>query len=175
MPEPDEKNTFVGKVKIMLGACPANIDKHGLIESIKLAQDRIKKVLDGGEILRKFGENGGLIPKLRQLNDKLGEVLNVLDDVDKICQDIEALNRIYYAMVYISPDDFRNNPEKTAKAFDEFFLGVGRLCRLTPILKPYQQFFEGFGNFYTPFAKLRARKEGEVYTDKKGGSNYAGE
>jgi hypothetical protein len=175
MADSNEKQGFREKVTIMLGACPANIDKEQLVASIRLAQERIHSVLQGGEILSGFEKNGGSLNKLQRLNDQLGGVLNALEKVDNVCKDIEALQSIYGAMVDISPDDFRSDPRKTAKAFDKLFVGLGRLCRLTTVLKPYEQFFESFGGFYKSFAELRLRKEAEVYTDQKGGRNYAGE
>lgn len=174
MPDIIEKPTFKEKVKIMLGYCPANIDKTELIGSISEAQEKISWVLTGGEILQGFQKNGGSIEKLKELNTKLGEIKEKLDTVDDICKDIIALQKIHHAMADITHDDFRKDPIKAAKAFDEFFIGIGRICRLTPILKPYQQFFEGF-NLFQPFAQLRLRKESEVYTDKIGGRNYAGQ
>lgn len=167
--------TWKETVQLMLGACPANIDKDDLIASVKEAQEKIDLVLQGGELLNGYQKNGGSIAKLKSANGKLGEFLEALDKVDTICKDIKALNDIHDAMANISPDDFRNDPKKAAKAFDKFFVGLARFCRFAEILKPYGQFFESFTGFFETFADLRLRKEAEVYTDKPGGRNYAGQ
>jgi hypothetical protein len=170
----EEKQGLWGNIQIALGYCPANLDKHSLVAAIKDAQGKIGYVLLGGDVLQGFQKNGGSIEKLTEMNNKLGEVLEKLDKIDEICKDIIAMQKIHYALTAVTTEDFRNDPMKAAKAFDGFFNGLSRICRLTPILKPYQDFFERF-NLFEPFARLRLRKESEVYIDKRGGRFYAGD
>jgi hypothetical protein len=174
MAEAERDTSFQYGVKKFVGSCPATLDLESLICSIELAQNRMELVLQGGEILSNYLKVGVTLDKLKEANGKLGQVVEVLNGLKEFGKDLEAMKNIHAAMAGISPDDFRNDPDKAAKAFDKFFVGLARVCRFTQALKPYQQFFESFGTFFQAFANLRKRKEAEVYPEKKGGSNFAG-
>jgi hypothetical protein len=163
------------RVAVTLTACAQNTTLDDLLALLEFVRDKARQASNDGNMLAKWARPGAARQKLEEASEKLDELSKALTRVDTVAKDIRALCQIFNALYTIEPDDFRNRPEAAARAFEDFFLGVGRLCRHSEILKIYAPFFEGFKGFFTFAVALRRGTEGKLNTTAKGGSNFAGD
>jgi len=134
------------RIKKMVGACAANTELEDLKASVELAKERVDKALTVGTMLK---GNSTAFEKLKQANEGLGVIGETLKTVQNVCVDVNAITKIYDAVVVLSDDRvIYDDPQGAADAFDSLFNGLGRLCRfLPPPADEWGEFFSRFNLF----------------------------
>lgn len=146
----DEEVGFVGRaweaVQRLAGRCSANMDIEELKGAVQLANDRIGKVLIGGQLLQ---SKSGVFDKLTKANEGLGAIGEGLEKAQDICNNVVAMGKILQAVKDLRDERIiYDNPDKAAEAFDTLFQGFGMICAELPSpAKEWATFFENFNLF----------------------------
>ncbi len=140
----------------------ASLGIEDIKSAVSQAQGHVDTAMRAGGFLRL---NSGILERLKQAKDALGEVKDGLEKVDKVCEAMGALARIQRAINFLNaPQAIERDPEGSARAFGQLFVGLGHFCRYLGPLKPWDDFFENMGDF---FVNVRAGLDPGIRWKKK--------
>lgn len=132
MPDDGIFANALATVKIWAGAIGANGSVKDIHAAAIVAQERINYALMAGDFLQN-GRNSDAFQKLIDAKDYLGEIQEHIEKGEKIAKDVMAVIQIYDAIKVLKDDQIiYKNPEKAAAAFDELFIGFGKLAKRFP-------------------------------------------
>ena len=114
--------------------------------AVSKAEGHVDKAMTAGNFLKL---NSGILEKLKRAKERLSQVKEGLESVEKICETMGALARIQKAINFLdAPQSIERDPEGAARAFGQLFVGLGHFCQYSVVLKPWAPFFKEMGEFF---------------------------
>lgn len=140
----------------------ASLGIEDVKSAVAKAQDHVDKAMTAGKFLKL---NSGILENLKKAKERLGQVKEGLESVEKVCETMGALARIQKAINFLDkPQSIETDPEGAARAFGQLFVGLGHFCQYSVVLKPWGPFFESMGEF---FVNVRAGLDPGIRWKKK--------
>lgn len=119
------------RVKIWATALGANGDKKDLLAAARVAQKRVDLALQSATFLQ--DKNSAGFQKMVEASGYLTQIIGHFEKGEKVYKDFQAVQQIYEAISVLKDDNIMiDNPAAAAAAFDQLFLGFGKLAKKFP-------------------------------------------
>ena len=114
--------------------------------AVKQAEDHVRNATRAGGLLNL---DPSILSRLQRTLENLKEIRERIDQLDSICKGVAAYARIKKAIDFLNqPQSIERDPEGSARAFGQLFVGLGHFCQYLGPLKPWGEFFENMGEFF---------------------------